>query len=97
MGFKTLYIDGKPIVLNGKVLQVDERGTDISLGLTSAQVGQIVKVKAVDDAGKPTQWEAGEMTGGLPNVTENNNGQFLRVVNGAWAADTVPSAGGASF
>lgn len=58
MGFKTLYIDGKPIVLNGKVLQVDERGTDISLGLTSAQVGQIVKVKAVDDAGRPTQWEA---------------------------------------
>lgn len=39
-------------------------GTDISLGLTSAQVGQIVKVKAVDDNGKPTQWEAGEMTGG---------------------------------
>nr|DAU38170.1 MAG TPA: hypothetical protein [Caudoviricetes sp.] len=33
-------------------------GTDISLGLTSAQVGQIIKVKAVDDNGKPTQWEA---------------------------------------
>ena len=72
-------------------------GSDLSLGLTSAQVGQIIKVKAVDDNGKPTQWEAGEMTSGLPNVNENNNGQFLRVVNGAWAADTVPSAGGASF
>ena len=72
-------------------------GTDISLGLISAQVGQIIKVKAVDDSGKPTQWEAGEMPSGLPNVTENNNGQFLRVVNGAWAADTIPSAGGASF
>lgn len=72
-------------------------GTDISLGLTSAQVGQIIKVKAVDENGKPTQWEAGNLTGGLPNVTENNNGQFLRVVNGAWAADTIPSAGGASF
>lgn len=58
----------------GKVLTVGEDGrvapkeasggTDISLGLTSAQVGQIVKVKAVDDNGKPTQWEAGEMTGG---------------------------------
>lgn len=33
-------------------------GTDISLGLTSAQVGQIVKVKAVDENGKPTLWEA---------------------------------------
>lgn len=36
----------------------DSGGTDISLGLTSAQVGQIVKVKAVDENGKPTQWEA---------------------------------------
>lgn len=33
-------------------------GSDLSLGLTSAQVGQIIKVKAVDDNGKPTQWEA---------------------------------------
>ena len=33
-------------------------GSDLSLGLTSAQVGQIVKVKAVDENGKPTQWEA---------------------------------------
>lgn len=33
-------------------------GSDLSLGLTSAQVGQIVKVKAVDENGKPTLWEA---------------------------------------
>ena len=39
-------------------------GTDISLGLTSAAVGQIIKVKAVDDTGKPTAWEAAEMAGG---------------------------------
>lgn len=72
-------------------------GSDLSLGLTSAQVGQIIKVKYVDDDGRPTEWEAGEMPSGLPNVTEDNNGQFLRVVNGTWTADTVPSAGGASF
>ena len=52
----------------GKVLTVGEDGrvapkegaggSDLSLGLTSAQVGQIIKVKAVDDNGKPTQWEA---------------------------------------
>lgn len=30
-------------------------------------------------------------------VTADDNGKFLRVVNGAWAADTVPSAGGVSF
>ena len=35
-------------------------GTDISLGLTSAAVGQTIKVKAVDTDGKPTAWEAAE-------------------------------------
>ena len=38
--------------------------TDISLGLTSAAVGQIIKVKAIDESGKPTAWEAAEMAGG---------------------------------
>lgn len=33
----------------------------------------------------------------LPSVTASDNGKFLRVVNGAWAAQTVPSAEGASF
>lgn len=33
-------------------------GTDISLGVTGASVGDIVKVKAVDSTGKPTAWEA---------------------------------------
>lgn len=42
-------------------------GTDISLGLTSAAVGQIIKVKAVDESGKPTEWEAADMAGGEPS------------------------------
>ena len=33
-------------------------GTDISLGLTGASVGDIIKVKAVDDSGKPTAWNS---------------------------------------
>ena len=37
--------------------------TAISLGLTSATPGQIIKVKAVQD-GKPTEWEAVDMPGG---------------------------------
>ena len=37
-------------------------GTDISLGLTSASVGQIIKVKAVDESGKPTEWEAADIS-----------------------------------
>ena len=39
-------------------------GTDISLGLTSAAVGQTIKVKAVDENGKPTEWEAADMPSG---------------------------------
>lgn len=38
-------------------------GTDISLGLTSATVGQTVKIKAVDTDGKPTVWEAVDAAG----------------------------------
>lgn len=38
-------------------------GTDISLGLTAATVGQTIKVKAVDTDGKPTAWEAVDMAG----------------------------------
>lgn len=34
---------------------------------------------------------------GLPSVTSSDNGKFLRVVNGAWAAASVPSANGVSF
>ena len=41
-------------------------GTDISLGVTGASVGDIVKVKAVDASGKPTAWEAAEDSGRQP-------------------------------
>lgn len=38
-------------------------GADISLGVT-ATVGQTIKVKSVDDSGKPTAWEAADMASG---------------------------------
>lgn len=39
-------------------------GGDISLGVTSAAVGDIIKVAAVDADGKPTAWEAAELSRG---------------------------------
>lgn len=45
------------------VKNIPSGGTDISLGLTAATVGQTVKVKAVDTDGKPTAWEAVDMEG----------------------------------
>lgn len=46
------------------VRSIPSGGTDISLGLTAAAVGQTIKVKAVDTDGKPTAWEAVDMAGG---------------------------------
>lgn len=43
-------------------------GTDISLGITSAAVGDIVKVKTVDASGKPTEWEAAELSPTMPLI-----------------------------
>lgn len=74
----------------GKVLTVGEDGkvmpgsggTDISLGLTSAQVGQIIKVKAVDENGKPTQWETandGENWEKVADVTVTETVKVIRV------------------
>lgn len=46
---------------------------DISLSVTGATVGQIAKITAVDDSGKPTAWEAVDMpTGG--------NSEEMRVI-----------------
>ena len=71
------------------VRDIPSGGTDISLGLTAATVGQTVKVKAVDADGKPTAWEAvdavgaetweliasGEMAeSAVLSITKDNNG-----------------------
>ena len=39
-------------------------GSDISLGLTGAAAGQIAKITAVDDTGKPTAWSPVDMPSG---------------------------------
>ena len=56
-------------------------GTDISLGLTSASVGQTIKVKAVDESGKPTAWEAADMPSG--------GGHWETVLDTVWEQDVI--------
>ena len=46
------------------VRDIPSGASDISLGLTSATIGQTIKVKAVDTDGKPTAWKAVDMAGG---------------------------------
>ena len=55
-----------------KAVRNIQSGTDISLGITAATVGQTVIVKAVDTEGKPTEWEAVEMPSG-----DDSGGWFL--------------------
>ena len=67
--------DTQPVRINdsGKLVTAAGRG-DISLGLTSATVGQTIKVKTVDTHGRPTSWEAADMSGSgevWENVTFN--------------------------
>ena len=56
-------------------------GTDISLGLTSAAVGQTIKVKAIDESGKPTAWEAANMQSG--------GGHWETVLDTVWEQDVI--------
>lgn len=56
-------------------------GTDISLGLTSAAVGQTIKVKAIDESGKPTVWEAANMPSG--------GGHWETVLDTVWEQDVI--------
>ena len=53
-----------PAGLAEAVRGIPSGGTDISLGLTAATVGQTIKVKAVDETGKPTEWEAVDAASG---------------------------------
>lgn len=43
---------------------VKEDASAFNLGITGANVGDIIKVKAVDSTGKPTAWEAAQMPSG---------------------------------
>lgn len=42
----------------------DDPAADNTLGITGATVGQIAKITAVDESGKPTAWEPVDMPGG---------------------------------
>lgn len=56
---------------------------------TGAQIDEAVgDVRENKDA-----WDEKE----LPAVTASDNGKFLRVVGGAWAAATIDNANGVSF
>lgn len=73
-------------------------GSDISLGLTGATVGQIAKITAVDASGVPTAWSPVDMPDALPNP---NAITFTGAVTGSYDGSAplsveIPSGGGSS-
>lgn len=58
--------------------------TDISLGITSAAIGQMIKVKAIDESGKPTEWEAANMPSG-----GGGGGHWETVLDTVWEQDVI--------
>lgn len=74
---------------------------DLSLGITAAQVGQIAKITAVDETGKPTKWEPVDIPSGGTDIslglTAAKVGQTIKVkavdTDGkptAWVAEKSP-------
>ena len=73
-------------------------GSDISLGLTGAAVGQIAKITAVDDSGKPTAWEPVDM----PTGADGTSSGFMVLnasidIGGTSCADISTADSGQSY
>ena len=78
--------------VNGKTGAVTLSATDVSAipSTLTGTAGQVL-TKTVDGQ----EWK--DATKELPAVTASDNGKFLRVVNGAWAAVEIANANGGSF
>lgn len=63
------------------------------MAYNSAYTGPQIDEAIGDVRNNKEQWGEKE----LPTVTDSDNGKFLRVVNGAWAASDISDANGVSF
>ena len=85
-----LDTDDKKAFLQTSLVTGGGGGSGVEIGPDEPTSGNIWI--DTDDEGDP----AGD-TGLLPGVTTEDNGKFLRVVNGEWAVSAVPNAEEASF
>lgn len=60
-------------------------GSDLSLGITGAQVGQIAKITAVDDSGVPTAWSPVDM----PSSGSGESWETIDIITLSDAVNTV--------
>lgn len=102
IGVPTKWKSSKNFVssVNGETGDVQISGGDISLGVTGAAVGDIIKVAAVDADGKPTAWEAADMPsgGGVSFsfdliVDHTVIAEDLSVMKLTWTSEAIPNLG----
>lgn len=87
------YLTSVPVTsVNTKTGAVVLSATDVS-AIPSTLTGTAGQVLTKTADGQ--EWKDADKE--LPSVTASDNGKFLRVVNGAWSAETIPSANGGSF
>ena len=66
------------------VAAINEAAQRVGIGITGATVGQIAKITAVDDSGKPTAWEAVDMPSG-----GGGSGETWEAINAITLSDAV--------
>ena len=96
-GDVTIAAGGNVDSVNGKTGVVVLNKSDVGLG----NVDNVRQYSTSNPPPYPVQSVNGK-TGAVtvhevPSVTTADNGKFLRVVNGAWAAVEIPNANGVSF
>ena len=87
------FITSAPVTsVNTKTGAVTLSASDVSAipSTLTGTAGQVL-TKTVDGQ----EWK--DAAKELPTVTASDNGKFLRVVNGAWAAVEIANANGGSF
>ena len=104
-GKDEIYI-GSGEMPEGYVLQIDPEGTADTIPTKTSQLeNDSGFITSSDLPTKTSQLvnDSGFITVGdlpdpeLPSVTEADNGKVLRVVNGVWAAASIPNAEGVGF
>ena len=76
-----------------KVKAVDASGKPMAWAAAVAGTDYLTEAPVTSVNGKTGAVTVRE----VPSVTAYDNGKFLRVVNAAWSAETIPSANGGSF
>lgn len=87
-----MQTDAPVTSVNGKTGAVTLSATDVS-AIPSTLTGTVGQVLTKTADGQEWKDAAKE----LPKVTTADNGKFLRVVNGKWAAMAIANANGGSF